>query len=89
MVESLPHGGSALVTKHIHVDCSCLQHAVPELPRAGWCVVATDAEGDAVAGASGPVPRLLPQTAVTAEHLAMKEGHRLLAAQKTNPPTVS
>ena len=60
-------------TTHIQVDGSCLQHAVPELCRAGWSVVATDAEGFAVAGACGPVPRDLPQTVVTAEHLANEE----------------
>ena len=64
---------------------SCLQHAVPELCRSGWGVVATDAEGFALAAANGPVPRDFPQTAVAAEHLAMEQAIRLIASQVTSP----
>ena len=47
---------------------------------------ATDAKGFALAAASGPVPRDLPQTAVAADRLAMEQALRLLASQATSPP---
>ena len=62
---------------------SCENHLIPDLARAGWCVVCWGVNGDALAKITGPAWAPLPQTAQAAEHVAIAVAHQIASGPST------
>jgi hypothetical protein len=69
-----PDGSSDLsecrISGNIFYDGSCANRHDPVLSRAAWGIVEVDENGNTLATFSGNVPRSMPQTPQSAEHLA-------------------